>query len=84
MQKLTKEQALIISGYTSVMAVNNMQDLMVEISRRLGREISSDEFLIPEFHAEFKEAFREDFFEISYKNPDYREDLIRNDDVSIG
>lgn len=43
MQKFTKEQAIIISGYTGIMACK-FGDLQEDVEKRLGRPVWTHEF----------------------------------------
>lgn len=60
MQKLTREQALAITGYTGKLAINFV-DFHGDVERRLGRPVLTHEFALPEFFEEVMELYREDF-----------------------
>lgn len=59
MQKLTQEQALVITGYTGVMCVASFSDFHEDIEKRLGRPVFTHE--IPSLRDVIDEAYRADF-----------------------
>ena len=59
MQQLTKEQAIILTGFTGILMVQNTSDFHEDVERRLGRPVFTHEFADP--HGEIKEAYRADF-----------------------
>ena len=59
MQQLTKEQAIILTGFTGIAMVQNTSDFHEDVERRLGRPVFTHEFADP--HGEIKEAYRADF-----------------------
>lgn len=59
MQQLTKEQAIILTGFTGIGMVQNTSDFHEDVERRLGRPVFTHEFADP--HGEIKEAYRADF-----------------------
>lgn len=61
-QKLTKEQALAVSGFTGILCCK-FSDLHEEIERRIGRPIFTHEMAIDSvWENEIKPAFKDDFF----------------------
>lgn len=58
MTKLTKDQAIIITGFTGVTCCK-FSDLHYDVEARLGRPVWTHQF--PELEEEIKEAYREDF-----------------------
>ncbi len=66
MQKLTKEQAIIISAYTGYTACN-FSDIHYAVQQKLGREVFTHEFANPEVMDEIQEVFHEDFLAICYQ-----------------
>lgn len=66
MQKLTKEQAIIISAYTGFTACN-FGDLHQAVEQKLGRSVFTHEFASPAIMEQIQEAFREDFLAICYQ-----------------
>lgn len=61
MQKLTKEQAVVITGFTGIMSCN-FSDFHADVERRMGRPVFTHEFA---FNAdEVKELYREDFLDM--------------------
>ena len=62
MKKLTKEQGLILSGFTGVLCINSFSDLHADVEKRLGRPVYTHEF--PSIANEIKEAYRIDFMKI--------------------
>lgn len=61
MQKLTKEQGIILTGFTGIMCVE-FYEFHTACERKLGRPIWTHQF--PSLQEEIKEAFREDFMAI--------------------
>lgn len=59
MSKLTQQQAIVLTGFTGVMCVNNFSDFHGDVEKRLGRPIFTHEF--PGAMPEIKEAYRADF-----------------------
>lgn len=57
-QPITKEQAVIITGYTGVLMCN-FADYHAAVEARLGHPVWTHQF--PELMPTIKEAFREDF-----------------------
>ena len=66
MQKLTKEQAIIISAYTGYTACN-FSDIYYAVQQKLGREVFTHEFANPALMVEIQQAFHEDFLAICYQ-----------------
>ncbi len=66
MKKLTKEQAIIISGYTGFTACN-FGDLHEAVEKKLGHPVWTHQFGDEAFSKKVKDAFREDFLAICYK-----------------
>jgi len=62
--KLTKEQAVIISGFTGILC-GEFLDLHADVEKRLGRGVQTFEFGIKEFIAEVKKIYKDDFIEIA-------------------
>lgn len=62
--KLTKEQAIIISGYTGVL-ICNFADLHGDVERRLGRPVWTHEFGSEQFSEDLKTLYRPDFLELA-------------------
>lgn len=58
MERLTEEQALILTGYTMVLMVH-MSVFHEDVEKRLGRPVWSHEF--PGLKEEIKAAYRDDF-----------------------
>jgi hypothetical protein len=63
MKKLSKEQAIVITGFPGVTAVS-FGDFHQDVERRLGRPVFTHEFASSEFEKEIKELYREDFLEM--------------------
>ncbi|ADP02551.1 hypothetical protein [Cronobacter phage EspYZU12] len=65
-QSLTKEQALIITGFTGILCCpfNLFHE---DVEKRLGRSVWTHEFGSKEFSAELKDVYREDFMATIYK-----------------
>ena len=65
--KLTKEQALILSGFTGVLCCG-FADFHEDVEKRLGRSVWTDEFGSQELNDEIKEAYKPDFMTLcNYK-----------------
>lgn len=62
MQPLTKEQAIVISGYTMVL-ICEFDDLQKEIEKRLGCSVFSHQLLMLE--EQIKASFKEDFLALA-------------------
>ena len=62
-QKLTKEQAVIISGFTGVLC-GEFSDFHADVEKRLGRGVQTFEFGFKEFSAEVKRLYEADFIEM--------------------
>lgn len=58
MERLTEQQALILTGYTMVLMVH-MSVFHEDVERRLGRSVWTHE--LPGLKEEIKEAYRADF-----------------------
>lgn len=58
--KLTKEQAIIISGYTGFMACR-FGDFQEDVEKRLGRPVWTHEFGSKEMRDKLIEVYKEDF-----------------------
>ena len=62
-QKLTKEQAVIISGFTGILC-GEFSDFHADVERRLGRGVQTFEFGFKEFATEVKKLYEADFIEM--------------------
>lgn len=62
--KLTKEQAITISGYTGVL-ICEFEDLHKDVEKRLGRPVLTHEFADGEFWSEVKALYRDDFINLA-------------------
>lgn len=60
MKKLTKEQAIVVSGYTGVM--HDVEGLAQDASKRLGREVSVTS--LPRIRAELRDEYFNDFIDL--------------------
>lgn len=58
--KLTKEQTIVISGFTGIFC-GHWSDYAAEVERRLGRPVMTHEFADLETVKEIENAFRDDF-----------------------
>lgn len=61
MSKLTLYQAVVITGYTGVLACKNFSDFQGDVEKRLGYGVFTHQFADKEFAKELKELYREDF-----------------------
>ena len=64
MQKLTKEQAIVITGFTGIMACKSFSDFHGDVEKRLGRPVFTHQFANEELTEEIKEAYRADFIDM--------------------
>lgn len=64
--QLTKEQAIILTGYTGVTCCN-FGDLQLDVEKRLGHPVWTHQFAVPEFAEKVKDLYRDDFFALCYK-----------------
>ena len=62
-QKLTKEQAVIISGFTGILC-GEFSDFHADVEKRLGRGVQTFEFWLEEFATEVKKLYEADFIEM--------------------
>jgi hypothetical protein len=58
--KLTKEQAIIITGFTGFSAIP-LQDFVADLERRSGKQVWTHQFADENFMEEVKELYRDDF-----------------------
>jgi hypothetical protein len=65
MNKLTKEQAVVITGFTGVMVCNSFSDLQLEVDKRLGYSTWTHQYGDKTFADEVKALFREDFLKLT-------------------
>jgi hypothetical protein len=65
--RLTKEQALIISAYTGVTTGITLNDLALFAEQKLGKLVDPFEFKFANIWEELKEATRSDFIKLCYK-----------------
>ena len=61
--KLTKEQAIILTGFSGKLFCN-FSDFHEDVEKRLGHPVWTHEFGDKDFVARVKELYREDFLEI--------------------
>lgn len=64
---LTKEQAIIISGFTGITCCN-FGLLHEDVEKRLGEPVMTHQFGDKDFSDKIKELYREDFLAICYKD----------------
>lgn len=62
--KLTKEQTIIISGYTGFL-VCQFSDLQNDVGERMGRPVWTHEFGDENFTKEVQNLYREDFIALA-------------------
>lgn len=63
MQKLTKEQGIVLSGYTGLMMCR-FSDFHEDVEKRLGRPVFTHEFGNKLFADHLKELYRSDFMSL--------------------
>ena len=62
--KLTKEQAIIISGYTGIL-ICRFSDLHNDVEKRMGRPVWTHEFGDESFTGQVEDLYREDFIALA-------------------
>ena len=65
-QKLTKEQALIVSGMTGICCISPFSLFHEDIEKRLGRPVFTHELASKEVMDEIQDAYKEDFLAMCY------------------
>ena len=60
MNKLTKEQAVVITGFTGITACN-FSDFHGDVEKRIGHSVFTHQFGNKEFMEKVKDMYREDF-----------------------
>ena len=63
MQKLTKEQAVIITGFTGFTACR-FSDFHEDVEKRIGHPVFTHQFGDKEFSTKVKALYRDDFISI--------------------
>jgi len=63
MQKLTKEQAIVITGFTGIMACK-FEHFHEDVERRLGYPVWTHQFGDEALMAKVREAYTKDFMEM--------------------
>lgn len=63
MQKLTKEQGIVITGFTGIVTCN-FSDFHADVEKRLGRPVFTHEFGSEQFAAIVESLYREDFLDM--------------------
>lgn len=63
MQKLTKEQCVILSGFTGLLH-GSFSDFHEDVEKRLGHPVWTHMFGNKEFAAKLKELYRKDFISL--------------------
>jgi hypothetical protein len=67
MTKLTKQQAIIITGYTGITACK-FDVFHEDVERRLNKPVFSHQFADPEFMDAVRDVYQKDFMEMAYDN----------------
>lgn len=62
--KLTKEQAIIVSGYTGFL-ICQFSDLQNDVEKRMGRPVWTHEFGDESFTEQVEDLYREDFIALA-------------------
>jgi hypothetical protein len=60
MKKLTKDQAIVITGFTGITACQ-FSDFHGDVEKRLGHSVFTHQFANKEFMEKVQELYREDF-----------------------
>ena len=63
-QKLTKEQAVIITGFTGILC-GSFSDFHADVEKRLGRSVQTFEMGMKSFMTDIKKLYEADFIEIA-------------------
>ena len=63
MNKLTKEQAIVITGFTGVLACK-FNDFHNDVEARLGHAVWTHQFSDKEFSEKIKEMYSDDFLKL--------------------
>lgn len=61
MKPLTKEQAIVVSGYTGFMVCGSFSDLHADIESRMGRPVFTHELGDREMFKRIQAVYKEDF-----------------------
>lgn len=70
MSKLTLYQAVVITGYTGILACKNFSDFHNDVEKRLGHGVFTHEFADIDFKHKLKELYKKDFFSLIGLNND--------------
>lgn len=62
MNKLTLEQAIVVTGYTGINACTNFRDFHKDVENRMNRSIMTHEF--PSLTEEIKALYKDDFIKM--------------------
>lgn len=60
MEKITKEQAVVLSGFTGILMCN-FGDLHGDVEKRMGHPVWTHQFGSQEFSEKVKQLYRDDF-----------------------
>ena len=72
MKQLTKEQGIVLTGFTGKL-ICNFSDFHKDAERRLGKSIWTHQFGDKEFWKEIKEVYRKDFEKLCILDQDKSE-----------
>lgn len=61
MKQFTKEQAVVITGFTGIMAVKSFSDFHADVEKRMGQPVWTHQFGDKDFSDKVKDLYREDF-----------------------
>lgn len=64
MQKLTKKQAIVITGYTGILAGNVFGDFHADLEKRLGRPVWTHE--MPHLKETISDLYKDDFLSMCW------------------
>ena len=64
MQRLTTEQAIVVSAYTGVL-ICDFSDLQKAVEKKLGRQVWTHEFTSSKLTTQVEAVFRDDFLALA-------------------
>lgn len=80
MQRLTKEQAVVITGFTDILCCS-FSDFHKDVEQRMGCPIFTHQFAGEEHQEKVKELYREDFMKLIYESTRNAKIIKEQDDL---